>query len=246
MTDKSQTHNPTSRTTLGFTSTATISISMRAYFSTYFLWAAEHFSKLAAEIEDSHEGRSRFSIEHRAYVMNSILSSVAFLEAAINELYQDAYDNHTSYIENIDKELISNLADIWKITEVNKGSAIKLLPKYQIALIIAGKEKFEEGKNPYQDASLVIDLRNFLTHYKPRTIGEDTNVKLTDKLRGKFQKCKMFEESGNPDFPDKILGKGCAEWSFKSVKNFADEFYKRMDIKPNYQAVDIEKLGGKK
>ena len=139
MTDKSQTHNPTSRTTLGFTSTATISISMRAYFSTYFLWAAEHFSKLAAEIEDSHEGRSRFSIEHRAYVMNSILSSVAFLEAAINELYQDAYDNHTSYIENIDKELISNLADIWKITEVNKGSAIKLLPKYQIAGLGGGR-----------------------------------------------------------------------------------------------------------
>jgi len=209
MTKSSTTQNPTGSTKLGLTSTANISISMRSYFSTYFLWSAEHLSKLAANIEDSHKGRSRFSIEHRAYVINSILSSVAFLEAAINELYQDAYDNHMNYIENIDQEIINNLAEIWKITEVNKGSSIKLLPKYQLALIIREKEKFDEGMNPYQDASLVIDLRNFLAHYKPRTIDEDTKVNFNDKLRGKFPKCKMFDGAANPDFPDKILEKVC-------------------------------------
>ena len=44
MTNKSNTYNPTSTLSLGLTSVA--SISMRNYFSTYHLWAAEHFSKL--------------------------------------------------------------------------------------------------------------------------------------------------------------------------------------------------------
>jgi len=244
MTNKSKTYNPTSTLRLGLTSVA--SISMRAYFSTYFLWTAEHFSKLAAEIEDSHEGRSRFSIEHRAYVMNSILSSVAFLEAAINELYQDAYDNHPSYLENIDEQLNNKLAAVWEVTEQEKKRTLRPLEKYQILLGFAGKDKFITGENPYQNAKFVIELRNFITHYKPMSIGGKVKHKLEGHLRGRFALNKMLEKSSHPDFPDKMLSKGCAEWSLQSVKNFADEFFEKMEIEPNYQKVDMNMLAGKK
>ncbi|MCZ6469246.1 MAG: hypothetical protein O6499_06310, partial [Candidatus Dadabacteria bacterium] len=82
MTKDTKTYHPKSRAEFGLDSKAYLA--MRNYISKDFLWAAEHFSKLAGEIEDKHKGRSIFNIEHRAYVMNSILSSVAFLEAAIN------------------------------------------------------------------------------------------------------------------------------------------------------------------
>jgi len=142
-------------------------VSMRIYFSTYYLWAAEHFSIMAGKIEDSHEGRSKFNLEHRVYVMNSILSAVAFLEAAINELYQDAHDKHLVSLEHLDQSVLSILIDFWDMTEEDDKSFLSILDKYQMALRFAGKEPFLKGENPYQDAYLVIRTRNYLTHYKP-------------------------------------------------------------------------------
>jgi hypothetical protein len=52
-------------------------VRMRAYFSSYHLWAAEHFTRFAKEIEDAHTGSPEFNITHRAYVTNAILSAVA-------------------------------------------------------------------------------------------------------------------------------------------------------------------------
>jgi len=210
-------------------------LSMRAYFSTYHLWAAEHFSKLAGEIEDSHKGKSKFNLEHRAYVMNSILSSVAFLEAAINELFQDAHDNHESYIKNLDKQLLTKMAAVWQVTEHDNKKKFGTLEKYQIALEFAGIEKFKPGENPLQDVQLVIKLRNELTHYKPMNLDEKNKHSLEKKLLGSnFAPNKLMEGSGNNFFPDHALGAGCTGWCFKSVKNFTDEFFSRMDIKPNY------------
>jgi len=70
--------------------------------------------------------------------------------------------------------------------------------------------------------------------------------KLDDILRPKFLPNKMMEGSGNNFFPDKALGKGCAEWSLQSVKDFADEFFEKMNIEPNYQKVDMNQLAGKR
>ncbi len=221
-------------------------LSMRIYFSTYNLWAAEHFSKLAGEIETAHQGRSQFNLEHRVYIMNSILSATAFLEAVINELYQDAHDKHLVSLGHLDETVISILSDFWEMTEEDNKSFLSILDKYQLALRFAGKEPFQKGENPYQDTALVIKLRNYLTHYKPMDLSEINKHSLDNMLRGKFLPNKMMEGSGNNFFPDHALGKGCAEWSLKSVKNFADEFFQRMGIKPNYQVVDMDKLAGKK
>lgn len=37
-----------------------------------------------------------------------------------------------------------------------------------------------------------------------------------------------------------MLGKECAKWGLTSVENFADEFFRRIDIQPNYQKVDFD------
>jgi hypothetical protein len=241
-TDKKKQHNTRINSELEFGGRGVLST--RAYFSTHHLWAAEHFSKLAAEIEDHHTGRPKFNLEHRIYVINSILSAVAFLEAAVNELYQDAHDDHQSYIKTLDSKVIEDMATFWAKKEL-KGKFVSILNKYKNALRIAGQKEFDEDQSLYQNAELVIDLRNFLTHYKPKSVGGDSKHDIQDKLKGKFPPNKIYEQSGNPDFPDKMLSKGCAEWSFLSVKNFADDFFARMSIEPNYQKVDMHKLGDK-
>lgn len=76
---------------VGWVETATVS--MRGYFSTQHLWSAEHSTRLAAELEAAHTGEARFSIRHRSYVLGAVGEAVAFLEAFINELFQDAQDD---------------------------------------------------------------------------------------------------------------------------------------------------------
>ncbi len=46
--------------------------------------------------------------------------------------------------------------------------------------------------------------------------------------------------SGNSYFPDKALGKGCTEWAVKSARNFADSFFKRIGVEPNYQKISFK------
>ena len=216
-----------------------LTISMRAYFSSYHLWAARAFSVEAGKIEASLSEAPRFDIAHRAYVNNSILAAVSFAEAAINEVYQDAADDHNAYIEKLSKEAVSTLADYWNMTEIKNKSHISTLDKYQLALRFSGAEPFGIDCPPYQDANLAITLRNTLVHYKPESISSKSNHKLSKQLRGKFEPCVLFKGAGNPFFPDHCLGHGCSEWVVDSVKGFADEFFARIGVKPNYQAVDF-------
>ncbi len=75
-----------------------IGVSMRLYFSSHHLWGARHFSELAAQKESAHVGRPKFDVLHRAHVVNCLLSAAAFMEAVINEFFDDAADGHLDYL----------------------------------------------------------------------------------------------------------------------------------------------------
>lgn len=178
----------------------------------------------------------RFDIKHRAYVTNTFLSAVAFLEAAINEVFQDAFDEHTTYIGSLGAEVRSVLADFWKMTEAESKSSLSMLDKYQLTLRFAGKEPFKRRES-IPGCKLRVKIRDTLMHYKPQSLGEKNIHKLEAQLKVKFPENKLISGSGNPYFPDKALGKGCAEWAVKSALNFADSFFTRIGIVPNYQKV---------
>jgi hypothetical protein len=221
-----------------------IAVKMRAYYSSYHLWAARHFSVLARNIETGGTERPRFDIRHRVYVTSSIFSAVGFLEAAINELYQDVADAHESYVASLDGDSKRIMSEFWDLTEGRNRSPFSLLDKYQIALTLLRKQQFELDQRPYQDAALVVKLRNELVHYKPKSLGGDAPHTLSRQLGGKFDDNALMSGSGNPWFPDKCLGHGCAEWSVRSVIAFADEFFGRIGVQPNYQRVQFQPSPG--
>jgi hypothetical protein len=94
-------------------------IAMRVYFSMYYLYGAKHFERLAREIEQAHTGESRFDPMHRAYVTNAVLSSVGFLEAAINELFDDVKDGHKGFTKSLSPEHARLLASRWRDEETS-------------------------------------------------------------------------------------------------------------------------------
>jgi hypothetical protein len=76
-------------------------------------------------------------------------------------------------------------------------------------------------------------------HYKPESYGGEVQHKFLQQLRGKFSENPLMAGAGNPYFPDKCLGSSCATWTVYSVKKVADEFFRRLNISPNYQRVSF-------
>lgn len=203
----------------------------RAYFSSWHLNSAITLLDKVEEIENSHEGRNKFDVDHTSYVITSIISSVAFLEASINEIYQDVVDDHNgSYTKNINKNTEIIMKGVWSIIE-RRG----VLEKYQFALDASSLEEFKKGMSTYQNARLSILLRNELVHYKPESFGGGEEHDFANTLQGKFQINPLMSNKSNPFFPEQCLGWGCAEWVLKSCLGFADDFFERMNITPNYQ-----------
>lgn len=232
--DGEDTHSVSVEDTVWLSSS--IRIVMRNYLSTHHLYAARYAAADARAVESVHSGESRFDIRHRAYVMSAITESVAFLEAAINEIYQDAADEEHSYVGGLSPRCLQLMAGLWNATD--KGR-MDVLDKFDLALLFAERPRFERGSAPYQDAAVLIRLRNYLVHYKPEGVSADTAHKLGAALQGKFAASVLLSGSGNPWFPDQALSAGCAEWSWRSARALTDAFADQLGLPLNYQRADF-------
>ena len=183
------------------------------------------------------------------------MSSVAFLEAAINELYvicaEHPDDIHVNghpqdgRFGSIGTETIQLLGGLWQVESFQRSA--NLFDKCQIALRLAKQSEFNKGANPYQDAKLVVDLRNLLVHFKPEqleiAVGAGNRLPsdtFESKYRGKFADnpiAAKYAVIGNSDgpleadypfFPEKCLGSDCAHWDFRTMLNFANEMFRRL------------------
>ncbi|EPD43268.1 MULTISPECIES: hypothetical protein [Delftia] len=220
-----------------------INISMRHYLSIQHLLASALFSKQCQELEATAFLTPFDSIErtrHKSYAISSIMVSAAFLEATINELFADCADGHsTARLSPLPARGL--MGRLWA-RSIPRTAAYPILEKYDIALELNDKEPFDPGINPYQDAKLLTELRNALIHYEPETIvaigGDETRKphKFEKRLRGKFA-LNSLTGAGNPFYPDKVLGAGCAEWAVKTAVDFTDAFFGRLGIPATYDHV---------
>ncbi|WP_323155415.1 hypothetical protein [Pseudomonas alvandae] len=218
--------------------TSSISISSRHYLSISHLSAAALFSQRAATLEPvltlgdsaSNEGLR----EHKACVVTSIMLSVAFLEAVVNELWADCSEGFDPVrIEGLQNREV--MATLWRKSPLKRSTT--MLEKFELALELNAKPALSRDASPYQDVKLLVDLRNALVHYEPETISsfsEDdenrgTEHKFEKKLRGRFEPNRLTGP-GNPFYPDKVLGAGCARWAIASAVAFADSFFEKLGI----------------
>ena len=215
--------------------------------------AAALFAQLSYEIEDNYDDSqdtSELFDKHRSYVMGSIITTVSYLEATINELFTDVADG--VYSNGLDHNVIALMTRMWKL-EIKPPNTTKggktysplddlkpsVLQKFQIALTLAGKDLFDTGKAPYQDVDYLILLRNALIHYKPEWIGtgesynQTLNEKLRQKLEKKIKKLNPMTREGSLFFPHRCLGYGCAKWAVESSLNFSNEFFSKIGLPSN-------------
>jgi hypothetical protein len=212
---------------------------MRHYFSTHLLWMAFHASGRAGRIEDDHSGEPTFDIEHHSYVLSAIASAAGFLEATINEFFQDARDGHgltsDGYLARMQADAITAMAATWKGTD--QGVKLSALEKWQLLLIFSGREPLDRGAALYQNAQLVTPLRNTILHFRPESVAFDEVHRLEELLKGRFPENRLMAGSRNPWWFSHCLGHGCAEWAARSGVAFADRVCGELSIRPHYQRV---------
>ena len=213
-------------------------IGHRTYLSTQHLWMAEHCSEYASSYEERFASdEPKFHIHLRGHVLATISEAVAFLEALVNELLEDAHGGHPGSIQELDPQLRQGLSEYWRISNGNDS----ILSKYEMVRNIAGLTPYDRGTNPLQDVHLLVRLRNWQVHYRPTTVWDDQPHSLESQLRGKFGESPLMATAGNPWFPDKALGAPCAVWCVSAARAFAEEFTTALEYEPNYKRVNHPK-----
>ena len=194
----------------------------------HHLFAARHLAELACELEKEYAGAgvdAEVSRRHRAYVSGTVLSAAAFLEASINELYLEV-QGHLANGSGVGRQRVLAVpAHFW-----SSAGKPPVLHKYQLALVVADAEPYDEGRSPFREADGLIALRDALVHGRPEwrdSHGRRQN--LERRLRGKFPH-NAFAIEGDPEFPDRMLGAGCAMWAVRVAEKFSDDFCHRMGI----------------
>jgi len=224
-------------------------IRFRDCFSVRYIQSAALLCRMAYRIEqnfqDSGEISEKECLRHEVFVLNSILSSVAFLESTINELYADAADDAYFFTDERNEDLLKKIGEKWR-NEKNFDRA-PLLHKYQKILMIAGKPVFDDDDPVFSAIRNLIEIRNYLMHYKREWIviqkgeaPEDREKSFGEKLErateNKFTRNPLAQKN-RPFFPDICLGHGCAEWAVKNNLAFTSLFFKKLELPIPYDGV---------
>ncbi len=193
----------------------------------HHLYAARHLSELACEIEKENAGSRDADVirRHRAYVIGAVLASAAFLEASINELYLEVQDHVVNGTAGGRRRVLALPAHFWSAV-----ARPPILHKYQLALVVADAEPFDESRAPFRDADSLIALRDAFVHGRVEWRDQHgRRQNLERRLRAKFAHNALASEA-DPLFPDQLLGAGCAVWAVRVAERFSNEFCQRMAI----------------
>jgi hypothetical protein len=227
-------------------------IQFRDCFSVRYIQSAALLCRLGYGIEKNSADAGEISAEallrHEVFILNSILSSVAFLESTINELYADAADDAYFFADEKHEALMRLISEKWK-NDKNFDRA-PLISKYQRILLIAGTSPFGDDDPAFTNVRHLVEIRNFLMHYKRewvcvnkgRMAGEDgeTQAEKFEKILKTRFGPNPFAHKNQPFFPDKCLGHGCAEWAIVNSLVAADEFFRRLDLPAPYDGIRYE------
>ncbi len=178
------------------------------YLETAFLFAEQ--AKLLEDRPLANAFQQR--VLHGSLVRSSIIASASALESSINEWFS------FPALSKKPKAAKKLICELWELG-IPRTAAYPILQKYQIALMLSGKEPFAEGCEPYQSVRALVELRNWLVHYEPthEPVYSDTGEppeekahKLYGRLKDKFPLNPLCAEFA-PFWPFKCLGAGCAK-----------------------------------
>lgn len=174
---------------------------VRTSMTSHFLKGASLQALSAAEIEARPVGEIPESDQamHRSLVIGAIMQATAALECEIWEVMVYGPGHHLGS-NGIDTDALAFLAPI-----ADQIDGKSVLERYRTVLDLLRKAPLRSGEQPWQDAALVVKLRNELVHYKPRWGHDLEQSRLLRALPAKTGHKPPFVPEGTNYFPYRCL-----------------------------------------
>lgn len=212
------------------TATDSLQAKAKSSLAVHHLYAANYFAGQAERLEQSASDRdSEAADQVRAFSIGSVLASVAFLEAEINDIFVAAADgaSNSPFNDFVQTEAV---AAAWRDPMRKSWS---LLEKYQRALEASGQPPYSEASRVRGEVESLIHLRNSLVHYAPEWDDDLKRHKGVEKrLAGKFRENRYSHES-QAYFPHRALGAGCARWAVTAAVSFVEDVRRKLQVSEN-------------
>lgn len=204
-----------------------VGIGLYTYFSIQHIQSAAFLARQAFALEREQgtvfDGDRDSDIQ--ACACGSVFSSIAFLEALVNELFADAAKSDGGHLRTLPTPVRELIAELGATESVERASALR---KFAILLRAAGKPAPPLGANPTQDLQVGVELRNHLTHYKAHWLDMGTpgmvrpgNL-MASNLASRFKDKFAYRPGVAGPSSDQWLGHGCAEWVCRTAIQYVD------------------------
>lgn len=210
-----------------------------------FLSASALFSKRATEIEDANPSSitEDLRVEHQGAVLAAIMQSVASLEAEMYEVLVHGPGHHlgSNGLDLEAQKFLSPMAELIDSEEI--------LERYTLVLHLLKKEPLDRLTAHWENALLLVRLRNTVVHYKSRWNREVEGTKLLAGLRGLRHPRPPFVPVNSTFFPHQCLSAACAAWAAQTALEFLKAFYtnlgfrERLSYVESYFATTLPKEG---
>jgi hypothetical protein len=163
--------------------------------------------------------------EHRGLIAAVIIQCAAALETQANEVcvYGPGAHLGSNGTDRNAQQFLYPLAGL-----IDDAQAPE---RFNLILHLLGKSTLGTGAQPFQDAALVVRLRNEIVHYKSHWGEEMKSAKLFGALKAlKHQPPPWFTHPSVNFFPHRCLSADCGAWALKSTVAFLNAFYAALGI----------------
>lgn len=217
-------------------------ISTRSYLSVDHFLAAAELSKLCFAAESD---AVRSASRSRQLASAAVVSAVAFLEAAVNELLGDLAEGEGFYFDHVlETKRGSTLSQLWAL--LGRSASFDPLTKYDLVFTALGLAIPPASGRPRQDVFLLTRLRNELVHARPsfvpiaglymKPVPQAEQHRLEKLLKGRFP-VNACAHSTEAYFPFRCLGHGCAEWAVQHSYDFAGLLFSKLGGNSPYSVI---------
>lgn len=210
---------------------ATFSADVRYTFTGQFLEAATLFTRRARSIEEMPGDKLNEELrsEHRGVVSAAVMQCAAALETEAGEICTHGPGSHlgSNGIIHSDRQFLAPLADVIDNQDT--------LSRFELILYLLRRPPLDRGHEPFQSASLVVRLRNEITHYKSKWGQDMESSKLFASLKGLRHKPPPFISPDANFFPHQCLSAECSAWAVNSAVAFLDAVYCKLGVASRFE-----------
>jgi hypothetical protein len=219
-------------------------ITMRTYLSMNYLTSAALLAKKAHALEAGRTFKDNIPSaerdEHFAFVAGAITMGAAAVEAFVNELFAECRDQGAKNQLGIAADKAALIARVWN--DVPRVERDSVLEKYDLALRLLDLPALVRKAEPYKAVETLFALRNSLMHYK--LVTQEVGKQPAEQKPGDFERKLQayfvdnpLTGTGNPFFPDRVMGHGAAEWSVNTAVAFLDGYCQLLSATPPYEHI---------